>query len=423
MRFHRVAIKVAEAQARIAQYTSVGEREEVSLEQSFGRRLAESVYADHPVPHFRRSGLDGFAVRAGDTHGAKPACPIKLEVIESIPCGCLPTKPISSGQAARIMTGAAMPEGADAVIMLEMTEEEEKEGKLFVLINKEMTPGDHVTPAGFEIEQGELIMEKGDKLRAGEIALLATFGHSRVNVFKQPRIAILTTGSELLPVEAPLQPGKIRNSNAFMLAAQVREAGGVPIMMGSVADDVALARDGIMNGLNAADMVVTSGGVSVGDSDIMVDLFEQWEGTVLFNKIAMRPGSPTTVGICRHKFVFALSGNPGACFVGFELFVRPVIAMMQGMLNPVVHAAAYLHRDFMKPSAYPRYVRGRSFTEQGKIFVEPAGADKSSIVVSIKDSNCLIIVPAGGRSLLQGDIVSIIALGSEEDRSPWINSK
>lgn len=414
-RFHRKAIQTDEAQKIILNHIRLGDTEDVQLEEAYGRRLAATLFASDNMPHFRRSGMDGFAIQSESTCGASSQGPVILEVIESIPCGSTPTKEISRCTASRIMTGAMVPDGADAVIMLEMTETFQQYGKTFISIQKQIMAGHNVTPVGFELAKGELVLDRGRKIHAGEIALLAALGVGTVRVFKRPRVAVLATGSELLSHHVPLEPGKIRNSNAPMLAALIRDAGGIPVQADFIPDDVNQAMETITQAFSNADFVITTGGVSVGDYDIMVDLFGAWEGTMLFNKVTMRPGSPTTVGVWKDKFLFSLSGNPGACFVGFELFVRPVIGGMQGKHNVLPpEATAYLGEDFTKVNAYHRFVRGRSYVEDGKVYVKQAGPDQSSVMRSIKDSDCLIVIPPGGRGLYAGELVKIIKLGAAE---------
>ena len=414
-RFRREAIQVDEAQQRIINHIRFGDEEWLGLEEAFGRRLATDMAAAHNMPHFRRSGMDGFAIDSESTSGASYEQPAILEVIENIPCGAVPTKKVTSKTASRIMTGAMLPEGANTVIMLEMTETFLQDGKTFVSIRKELKRAQNVSTIGMELAEGDFLLEKGRKINAGEVALLAAFGHGTVNVFKRPKVAIFATGSEFIKINEPLQIGKIRNSNSYMLAAQVRDAGGIPVLMGAIPDEADIAKEKIMNAFSIADFIITTGGVSVGDYDILADFFAGWKGTKLFNKVTMRPGSPTTVGVWEDKFLFALSGNPGACFVGFELFVRPVIWGMQGKRDILPQATtAYIGEDFTKVNAYHRFVRGRSYVEEGKLFVRQTGIDQSSITLSIKDSDCLIVIPPGGRGVQKGELVKIIKLRETE---------
>jgi molybdopterin molybdotransferase len=407
-RFDRKLIQVEDAQQAVLHYVCLQQTEEVALADSFGRRLAVSVTANHPVPHFRRSGVDGYAVRAADSEEASPERQVTLTVTEMIPCGSIPLHAVGPGQAARIMTGAVVPEGADAVIMMEMTVSRAEQ---LVGIRKRMVVGDNITPVGHEVEPGEVLLQQGRTIRAGEAAVLATFGYEAVPVFRKPRVAIFSTGSELLEVGRPLEPGKIRNSNSYMLAAQVQEAGGEPVIMPALSDDPAVVEQALLHILEQVDLVLTTGGVSVGDKDVLVDLFERWDGKLLFNKIAMRPGSPTSAGVWRGKLLFALSGNPGASFVGFELFVRPYLRSILGHPLPLhAETEGFLQTDYSKGSAYPRYVRGTLTMRDGRVCVDPAGKDKSSIMVSIKDADCLIHIPAGGRGAARDERVRVLLL-------------
>lgn len=415
MRLNRKAISVEMAQAKIASYIRSGSIERVGIMDSIGRRLADEIVATHPIPHFRRSGMDGFAVRSEDTIGASHDEPVLLKVIENVPCGVVPKKNVEQGTCSRIMTGASVPEGADSVIMLEMTDTVEKDGTVYTAVKKETQSGDNITPIAMELTADTLLMKKGRKVNAGEVALLATFGYDTVNVFRKPKVAIFATGSELLSVAEPLQPGKIRNSNSYMLAAQVMAAGGDPHIIDMVTDDIDLAMQKIMSAFEQVDMVITSGGVSVGDYDILVDIFQKWDGQLLFNKLAMRPGSPTSVGVRDGQFLFGLSGNPGASFVGFELFVRPVLWGMQGKEQwHLPQRQAHFVGNYEKPGTFQRFVRGICYGKDGKLFAKPVGIDKSSIVTSIQEANCLIVIPSEVTSVTDNDIVNVIQLEVSE---------
>jgi molybdopterin molybdotransferase len=234
-----------------------------------------------------------------------------------------------------------------------------------------------------------------------------------VPVYHRPVVAILSTGSELLDVDQPLAPGKIRDSNTAMLAALVREEGAIPLVIGTVRDDTVAAEEIVERMLAQADAAITTGGVSVGDYDIMVDVFAKWDGTMLFNKVAMRPGSPTTAGVLQDKLLFSLSGNPGACFVGFKLFVRPVLSVLQGAMmdeGGLPKETAVLAEDYPKVNAYPRFLRGCSRTERGVVNVVPLDNNQSGSMVSIQDADCLIVIPPGGNGLPAGEVVEVVKL-------------
>lgn len=258
-KFQRKALQVQEAQARVMQYAKPLGSEEVPLSQSCGRVLAEPLTAPHPFPAFNRSGMDGYAVIAADTAACSTEQPVWLAVVDNIPCGSVPSAELTSGTAARIMTGAQVPEGADAVVMVEITETKEMDGQVYVGLRKPQQAGSNITPQGFELKESEQVLPAGRCISAGDIAVLAAFGVPMVTVHRRPKVAVFATGSELLEVDEPLQPGKIRNSNSPMLEALVREAGGEAVMLGAIADDLELARSRVQMALETHDLVITTG--------------------------------------------------------------------------------------------------------------------------------------------------------------------
>lgn len=410
-KFRRKALQVTEAQAKIMPYAKETEAETVSLPEAFGRILAERVSAPHPYPHFRRSGMDGFAILSCDTTGCHAGQPVLLEVVDEVPAGSVPKVKLKPGQATRIMTGAKVPDEADAVVMFEMTESVAQAGKTYIRLIREIEPGKNITPIGLELSKGDVILEAGCKLSAGEISVLATFGIHRVPVMKRPRIAVFSTGSELLRVDEPLQDGRIRNSNTYMLYSQIIEAGGEPILFEAIEDDLAQAKAQVEAAFANYDMVVTTGGVSVGDYDIMADLVSGGSMDMLFNKVTMRPGSVTTAAVKDGKLLFALSGNPGACFVGFELFVRPAIGRMMGITQPfLTELTAELARPYAKINNFTRFVRGRLEVREGKLYAIPAELDESGVMITIKDSDALIVIPPSSAGMEAGRQVTVLKL-------------
>ncbi|MDQ1234428.1 molybdopterin molybdotransferase [Paenibacillus sp. SORGH_AS306] len=410
-KFNRKPITPATAQQKIADYVRIIDTEKVSIYTAGGRFLAEDVQAPHPYPHFRRSGMDGYAVIASDIAQASSDHLIWLQVIDNIPCGQTPSVQLVQGTAARIMTGAMVPDEADTVVMLEMTETKQAEGQEWVGFKRSVEQGRNITPIGLEIEAGDILLTKGAQISAGEISVLATFGVHEVKVYRRPQVAIFSTGTELLSVEEPIEPGKIRNSNSYMLAEQVKAAGGEPHVLGAIMDDLELARTTMLHALSSYDIVISSGGVSVGDYDVMGDLVRSDEVEMLFNKISMRPGSVTTGAVKDGKLLFALSGNPGACFVGCELLVRPTIRqMMNSKQDYLPEWTATLGHDYHKINSFTRYVRGTIAVEEGKIVAYPASLDESSVMVTIKDSDCLIVIPPTSEVLPAGTTVSVLRL-------------
>ncbi|MFC5471750.1 gephyrin-like molybdotransferase Glp [Cohnella suwonensis] len=409
-RFRRTALQPDEAQRILIERMSPLPEERVPLAEAWGRTLARSLTAPHPFPPFRRSAMDGYAVRAEDLRHATQEARVSLEVVESLPGGVAPTRSIGPGQASRIMTGGMMPEGADTVVMLEMTVSPATEDDALpvVTIGRSVPIGVNVADVGCEIQEGAEVLRAGQRIGAGESAILASCGNAEVGVRRRPRVGILSTGSELLDVSEPLEPAKIRNSNAPMLAAMVRESGADPVMLGQVPDDAPAARALIDAGLRECDLLLTSGGVSVGDYDVMVDVLSSPDVELLFNKIAMRPGSPTTAAVANGKTLVALSGNPGACFVGYHLFVAPALRVMLGQTPYAENRSfqAYLGAEFPKVNAYRRYIRAATDLKDGTVWVTPTGDDKSSLMTTIVNADCLIEIPPLKEGLAKGHLVT-----------------
>ena len=417
-RFARRAVKVDQALDKIMQHAKRLDDEIVSIDSCIYRRIAKPVYARESMPHFRRSGMDGYAVLSEDAACATPQEPVCLKIIDEVPAGSVSARQVVPGTAIRLMTGAAVPDGADAVVMFEQTEEFQADGQDCVRIKHRTVHGQNITAIGEEIAEGQLLMGAGTRIGPGQVALLASSGYSQIAVIRRPKVGILTTGSELLAPGDPLLPGKVRNSNVFMLAAQIEQYGGAAVRYGTVPDEIEEVDRMIRAALEECDMVLVSGGVSVGDYDVMAEFFTATNGSgleLLFNKIAMRPGSPTTAAAVKDKLVFGLSGNPGACFIGFELLVRPALLAMQGAENPFPsRLQAAMAHDFDKGCPHERYIRGRlSYDANQKLSVCALKQNNSSMLVSIQDANCLIVVPSGSTGAASGQQVDVIPLPYE----------
>lgn len=280
----RFPIPVAEAVARVMKYAQQGKTEKVSIIESYGRILGEDVVADHDVLHFDRSPYDGFAIRAEDTKEASSNHPIEFEVIGEIGAGSVFTDEVKAFQAVRIMTGAAIPEDCDAVVMLELTEGFERSGKTYMKLKRTFANGDNISFKGEDVKQNHVLVEKGTAINPGVAALLATFGYSSVKVIKQPIVGIVTTGSELLDVHEPLEPGKIRNSNSYMIAAQIARTGGKVRYYGQLADNLEACYEAVKAATDEVDILITTGGVSVGDYDYLPAIYEKLNANVLLIK-------------------------------------------------------------------------------------------------------------------------------------------
>lgn len=395
-------------------------REIVSIHECDNRRLAEPIRATNAVPSFDKSPYDGFAIRSVDTKGASRDFPVTLKVVDHVGAGELPKKKLQENEATRIMTGAKIPEGADCVVMFEICQESERDGQPYIQLKREIPTGENIMKKGSEVQEGALLVEKGTLVNPGVKALLATFGYDRVSVAKKPVVGIVATGTELLEVDEPLQPGKIRNSNAYMIASQVSRSGAQYRYYGQLVDELESSLEKIKAVLEEVDMLITTGGVSVGDYDLMPAIYEELGADVLFNKVAMRPGSVTTVASLGKKLLFGLSGNPSACYVGFELFTRPVIQTC--LYNPkpfLKRTKAVLAKDFLKPNPFTRFVRGYFQFEENTMIVRPAGMDKSNVVSSLAHTTCLIVLPGGSRGYKAGNVVDVLLLEDTEGQESF----
>ena len=409
----RTPMQVKDAVRAVLEHAGSLAAEHVALGDSYGRILAESVIATTAVPPFDRSPYDGYAIRSIDSMGASGTSRITFRVIDHIGAGEVSHKMLNAFEAIRIMTGAQLPEGADAVVMFEQTVED---GDTFTL-RKPFEKLENVSLQGEDVAKDEVVIDSGNLINPGTIALLATFGYSQPRVAKLPTVGILSTGTELLGVEDALEPGKIRNSNGPMIMAQLKRMGIACKMYGMSIDNLDESYEAVKRAAQETDCLITTGGVSVGDFDFLPAIYERLGAKVLFNKVAMRPGSVTTVAVADGRFLFGLSGNPSACFTGFELFVRPALLTMMGARKPFVpHTTAVLAEDFEKANPFTRFIRAVYDGET----VRPAGFNKSNAVSSIARGNALIVLPGGSRGFQKGARVDVLLLGVEEGAAKWM---
>lgn len=416
----RESIKVMEAVERVMQHCRYGEDERVHVSEADGRYLAEDILADHPIPPFDRSPLDGFAIQSKDSSQASKDHPVTLEIVATVGAGHQFEGELKQGQAVRVMTGTIIPPSCDAVVMFELAHEFRENDKAYIKIKRSFKAGDFVSKQGEETSKNEIVIQKGTRVTPGVVAVLATFGYEYVPVIKKPKIGIFATGTELLDIHEPLQPGKIRNSNAYMMISQVQKAGGEPLYFGKLMDEFDLCYDAISEALLDVDALITTGGVSVGDFDFLPEIYNKLGAEVLFNKIAMRPGSVTTVASSGGKLLFGLSGNPSACFVGFELYTRPWIRTFLHSEKPYLQTVrGTLTVDFPKPNPFTRFIRSRVNYEGNRLYAEPIGMDKSQVVTSLAYSDCLVAVPGGSRGYKSGDEVDILLLEAEGSKLPF----
>lgn len=384
-------LSVEEARQRMLGTIPVLPSENREILECTGYVLAEALHAEENIPPFDNSAMDGFAVRAADVEGATQEKPAVLSVVEMIAAGYAPTKQVTKGQTARIMTGAMMPEGADAVVMQEVTEQEGNTVKIFESVDE----SENVRFTGESVNEGALVMGKGKHLRPPEISMLASLNCAEASVHRKPTVAIVSTGDELTPLGESLEPGKIRDSNRYGLYAQVEEAGGIPIDMGIARDDEAETERIFRAALAEGDALITSGGVSVGEHDVVKSVLGKL-GEINFWRVAMKPGKPQAYGIADGKPIFGLPGNPVSSLVVFELFVRPALLKMAGhvnLLRPTFKAT--LSETVTNRDGRVNYMRSILTESNGQYTAATTGPQGSGILHSLVLANGLITIPAG----------------------------
>ncbi len=413
----RMAIPVKDAVQLVMDHSKKRlDKEVIPLQAAYGRILVEPIIAKHDVPPFNRSAYDGFAIRAEDSAQVTTDNPVAFRVIGEIGAGHVGEQELQTGEAYRIMTGAILPPKADAIIMLEDTTET-ADG---FSITKVFQSGDNISFQGEDAKEGEILIEAGSVIHPGTIALLATFGYAKVQVATIPKVSLVSTGTELLGVDEDLVPGKIRNSNGPMLQGQLDRMGVTYQSLGTMEDDLDACTVLITEALEQSDLVITTGGVSVGDYDYLPEIYRRLGAKVLFNKVMMRPGSVTTVAVLGNKLLFGLSGNPSACFTGFELFTRPAILAMMGCTTPYMpRMKAVLGGDFPKSNPFTRFVRAIWYMNGNVATVVPAGFNKSNAVSSIARGNGIIVFPADSSGFQTGMEVDVLLLGQEIGTKTW----
>src|SRR5256885_1247828 len=374
---------------------------EVPLLDALGLVPREAGGADRGAPPFRNSAMDGYAVRGDDVASAR----VELRVVGEVAAGGFPERAVEAGEAMRIMTGAPMPDGADTVVRVEDTDNAND----VVTIAAATPTGMAVRNAGEDLKKGEVILTKGTVLRGAEIGLLASDGRARIRVRKRPRVAVYSTGDEIVDLDAPLERGQIRDSNRYTLASAIRATGAEPWVRGIVRDSPDALRAALREGI-AADAIVTSGGGSVGDHDHLKPVLSEL-GTIDFWAIAIRPGRPLAFGELtdgdRRVPIFGLPGNAVSALVTFEIFVRPALLRMQGRANVTrPRAKARLLEPVDKPDFLRVFARGIHDPEAATVRL--TGPQGSGILRSMSLANCLIDLPVGPSRFEQGEIVDVI---------------
>ncbi len=404
-------IKVEEALKTILEKIRPLDCENVPITLALGCVIGEDIVSGRTIPPLANSAMDGYAVVAADTAFASKTKPAVLEVLEDVPAGKVATQPIRTGQAIRIMTGAPLPDGADAVVRVEDTEAQAGKVKIFVAA----AAGLDIRAAGEDVKTGELVIPKGSILRAAEIGMLAALGRSYVGVHQRPVVAVVSTGDELAEVDETPGPGKIVNSNGYSLAALVLEAGGIPLQVGIARDN----REDLLAKFRAAsraDIVISSGGVSVGDYDLVKDIMAEIGSRIQFWRVAMRPGRPLAFGLLEGKPLFGLPGNPVSSMVSFEQFIRPAILKMRGYSNIYRRAVrAEITEGYKKKQGLKYFLRARVELRDGKYVAALTGEQGSGILKSMVLANGLVVLPENTTSVKPGDEVAVQLLDCSLD--------
>jgi molybdopterin molybdotransferase len=390
-------------QGKIGAANPMPATETVPLEQSRGRVLAEDVLADRDLPPFHRAIRDGYALRAADL----TALPALLRCVGEVSAGRFFEGAVNPGQCVSIMTGAPLPAGADAVVMVEHTRRLGDD----IEVQRAVRQWENVVLQGSEAALGARLLPRGRRLRAAEIGLLAAVGKAIVPVYRVPHVAILPTGDELLGVEQRPQWFQIRNSNATTLAAQVSAAGGLPVQLGIAPDRKDILRERIEQGLDS-DLLLLSGGVSMGKFDLVEEVLMELGAEFFFQGAAIRPGKPLVFGQVRGLFFFGLPGNPVSTFVTFELFVRPALAMLGGAaFEPPVFLRARLAKPFRQNTRLTMFMPARVGVQNGDPFVELVAWQGSGDLVGIAAANCFLVIHPNQTELAAGDWVDVMPKG------------
>jgi molybdopterin molybdotransferase len=393
-------ISVDEALENILRHITPLDSEMIPITEALDRVLAEDVKSSSNIPPFANSAMDGYAVRAQDIATATPKSPVGLGVIADVPAGAVPDRPVEPGTAARIMTGAPVPPGSDAVVPFELTSEgrgevQPAEGQ--VVIYEPVRAGDNVRDAGEDIREGQVVLKVGHVLRPPDVGVLAAMGYPRVRVFRRPRVAILATGDELVDVSEPITPGKIRNSNEYASIALVQRYGGVPVPLGIARDTAEDLTIKIRGGLaQKVDLFLTSAGVSVGDFDMVKNVLAA-EGEMHFWQVAIKPGKPLAFGSVANVPLLGLPGNPVAAMVASEVFARPAILKLGGHANWEKPSLRAILDEDAHNSGRRHFMRARVRWERDGYHVTTRGSgvqvQGSGILSSLVWANGLVVVP------------------------------
>lgn len=382
------------------------------LQEAYGCVLAQDAVATRDLPAFASSAMDGFAVRTAEVASASPASPVILSISGRALIGRRPEATVGGGEAVRIATGAPIPAGADAIVPIEECVVDGEEAVRILAPTKE---GKHIRPVGEDVREGQILIRTGRRLGPPELGLLATAGIPHPTVHPRPRVVVIATGDELIPPTQEPEYGQLRDSNAYTLYGALREAGATPVMAGIVEDDVDALKETVLTHAAQADAFISTGGVSVGERDVVKAAFSK-RGDIDFFKVAMQPGMPQAFGHIEGRPYWGLPGNPVSVFVSFEMFVRPTLMKMMGRAEtgrPEISAT--LTADVSGPAAKTQFARVRVQRTQGGWVAAPTGGRGSNLISTVSRANGLAVIGPGTATAPSGSVVRVLLFRSAED--------
>jgi len=389
------------------------EAEKVQIPHALNRVLAEDVFAEVDVPHFDRSAVDGYAVRSEDVFGASSTNPVVLNLVGSVEIGEVPTFLVGRSETAKIATGAPLPRGADSVVMLEYTEEI---GKERAEILRASTPGDNVSKVGEDVRKGDLVLRKGTTLRPHDLGILAAVGRTTVRVVRKPRVAVLSTGNELIDPGSNPESGKIIDANRPAITAAVEVEGAIPLDLGIAEDKVEEIERRIRSGLAQADLLIVTGGTSVGTRDLVPDVINRLGRGIIVHGVSMRPGRPTALGLALGKPVLLLPGFPVAALLAFNVFAKPIISIMSGSKPKKEETVrARVLRRIPSGVGMRHYVRVTLKKTESGYVAEPLRVTGSGVISSMVKANGLLVIPEDREGIEEGEETEVILLRPLED--------
>lgn len=385
-------ITYEEARSLVFKEAQILEEEKVGLTEAFRRVLAEDIIAPHPLPSFNNSAMDGYALKSEDTEDGKK---VTLTLISEEAAGNFQYLPVGKSQAAMIMTGAPVPPGADAVI----PREEVEEGPAQIVVSRKVKQWENIRFQGEDVKEGEKVLEKGTLITSPVVGLLAALGFSEVKVYRQPVVGVLATGSELLEIDQPLKPGFIRNSNSYALRAQIASAGARFLDLGVVGDKLEEMVATLEKALNRCDVILTTGGVSMGNYDLVKEVFERIGARRVFWKVAQKPAKPLAFYVredaTRKNYLFGLPGNPGAVAISFEEYVRPFLKLLMGQKDYLpAEVEAKMKHEVKKKKGRLNFLRVKLSYQNGEYWAESVGLQGSGVLKTLTQANGLALIPA-----------------------------